>query len=70
MIKDQGHSAFPVYDDGTLFPGYGLSKKELFAAMAMQGILSGANDLNCTTIVNYSIIMADELCKQLDIKND
>jgi len=69
MIKDQGHSAFPVHDDGTLFPSYGLSKKELFAAMAMQGILSNANDLNCATIVEYSIIMADELCKQLDIKN-
>lgn len=69
MIEDQEHSAFPTSDDGTLFPGYGLSKKELFAAMAMQGILSSNNDLSCTSIVEYSIIMATELCKQLEIKD-
>ena len=49
----------------------GLTKREYFAGLAMQGILSG-NEINRTgrktpfSIVEMSINLADELLKQLE----
>jgi hypothetical protein len=53
---------------------HGLSKRELFAAMAMQGLLSngqfvqaiGHHNKDHTQVVTISIGIADELLKQLE----
>jgi hypothetical protein len=49
----------------------GLTKREYFAGLAMQGLLSNANEhtvyLTDEGIVKSAIIMAEELLKQLDL---
>lgn len=47
----------------------GLTKREYFAGLAMQGILSNTEYINQSreTLVDYSIKMADELLKQLEL---
>lgn len=46
----------------------GLTKREIFAMAAMQGILSARADagINCEWISEVSVKMADELLKQLE----
>lgn len=75
MIQDQTHSAYPVQlqEECPLYPGYGLSKKELFAAMAMQGLLSNLSGLRKegfkdSEIEEFAIIRANGLCKKLGIE--
>jgi hypothetical protein len=59
-------------DDRYLYPGYGLSKRELCAFMAMQAILSNSSFINDNEkiIANQAIVVADEMCKQLGIIDD
>jgi hypothetical protein len=55
------------YSDGTgkiFFPG--LTKREYFAAMAMQGILSSSADRGESYVATQSVKFADELLKQLE----
>ncbi|TFD96694.1 hypothetical protein E2605_07695 [Dysgonomonas capnocytophagoides] len=60
---------------GTYNPDYmssGLTKRELFAAMAMQGILAnperiGGKDQELT---QYSVILADALINELNKQNE
>lgn len=75
MNDTQSESAFPVQDDKSLYAGYGLSKKELFAGMAMQGLLSNLSGLRKegfkdSEIEEFAIIRANGLCKQLGIEQD
>ena len=56
-------TAFPV-------PGYegdsGLTKRELFAAMMMQGILADANDCSSDTVIAVAAVkIADALIAEL-----
>lgn len=44
----------------------GLTKREYFAAMAMQGILSSSADRGIAYVAQSSIQFADELLKQLE----
>ncbi len=56
--------------DGTVYEGRfpGLSKREYFAAIAMQGILSGVtgNSANLTTWVSCAVECADALISELN----
>lgn len=48
----------------------GLTKREYFAAMAMQGLTSGNEDINRSDFINYrterAVQMADALIEQLN----
>jgi hypothetical protein len=44
----------------------GLTKREYFAAMAMQGILSGKLQTNSVFVADYSVKYADALIKSLN----
>ena len=46
----------------------GLTKREYFAAMAMQGLLAkhGDDDYQCEQIASYAVAHADELLKRLE----
>lgn len=52
--------------------GIGLTKREYFAGLAMQGLLSNVSIIDSLTnismryIAEWSVIQADELLKQLD----
>lgn len=47
----------------------GLTKRELFAAMAMHGILASRDESSGTAIANYAIAIADELLERLSKKD-
>jgi hypothetical protein len=47
-------------------PSEGLTKREYFAAMAMQGILASSADRGYVWVADYSIRFADELLRQLE----
>ena len=54
---------------GRIENGMGLSKREQFAAMAMQGLISswGAHDVtDCDEIASDAVMMADALLSQLE----
>jgi hypothetical protein len=75
-MDEQNITAFPIVNPNPLnglYQGYGLSKRELFAAMAMQGILSSGNQEEGwigVTVVMQSISLADELIKQLNFTGE
>ena len=54
-------------EDGsyTCFVNYGLTKREYFAAIAMQGLLAG-NWVSTIELFPMSVKMADDLIKQLN----
>jgi hypothetical protein len=59
-------SAGNEYDHGSYNPG--LSKREYFAAMAMQGLLAGrSKDLSAQTLAKQSIMAADALIDELNL---
>jgi hypothetical protein len=47
----------------------GLTKREHFAAMAMQGLAAGGHD-NAMAVVSQAVIMADALLEELEAKDD
>lgn len=53
------------YDDN-FAPEYGLTKREYFAAMAMQGILSGGRDRVIVDVVRKAVMYSDALLEELD----
>lgn len=71
-MENSKETAFPMVVDATKHTEWhsGLTKREYFAAVAMQGLLANSNE----TIVNlmdsqkaeYAIIMSDKLLKQLE----
>lgn len=64
--------AYPVFDsEGNSRCGGGLTKREYFAAMAMQGIMSGVSGLVITQEIlhntaNESVRCADALINELN----
>jgi hypothetical protein len=56
--------AFAMLDPNGSYAQYGLSKREYFASLAMQGFTAG-NNLSDKVTVACSIKLADELLKQL-----
>ena len=73
MIKEQFHSPglLPVYPleleyENSKAHFHGLTKREYFAAIAMQGM--AMSDLKFEDIAHDSVKMADALIKELDKK--
>jgi len=60
-------SAFPIFHDPdeTDFISFGLSKRECFAAMALQGLIA-SDKYRLDTIAGLSVKMADDLIKALN----
>ena len=49
----------------------GLTKREYFAAMAMQGLMSNSKVMiNDMDNINQCVLIADELLKQLEVSED
>jgi len=67
-------AAFYHPDGGADSPQEGLTKREYFAAMAMQGIISttnmGFNHLKDGRIAKEAVILADALINALNQNND
>ncbi len=68
-MENKNRPAFPLSDSGVISNSDGLTKRELIAAMAMQGVVSGLHltlsKEEATIIAGQSIQFADELLKQL-----
>lgn len=57
------HTAFPKSDETT----NGMTKREYFAAMAMQGIMShGYSDIKISIAAHEAVLAADALIKALN----
>lgn len=66
-MENSEKPAFVVENNTEIYPG--LSKREYFAAMAMQGFISNANDgapRGFADVCERSLMFADELLKQLE----
>lgn len=61
-------SAFPVFDSEGCTLEDGLSKREYFAAMALQGISAGGQCIDCHAY--FAVKAADELITELNKKNE
>lgn len=60
---------YQLAEDGSILQGTGLTKREYFAGLAMQGLLSNhelINSVEWSWIGEQSIRLSDELLKQLD----
>lgn len=72
-MENKDMSAYPIYlQEGLSHNSHvdvGLTKRELIAAMAMQGLLAnkeGVHSINdCTDPVKLAVFYTDELLKQL-----
>jgi hypothetical protein len=53
----------------TMHSQKGLTKREYFAAIAMQGILAGKIQTDTTFVAEYAIDCADELIELLNLSN-
>lgn len=62
-------AAFYHPDGGIDSPQEGLTKREYFAAMAMQGMLANTTT-QYLTLPSYAVQMADALIEQLNQKTD
>jgi hypothetical protein len=58
--------AYPSHPVDNRLPHRGLSKRELFAAMAMQGILNQPGNHNELQTANDAVAYADALIKRLE----
>ena len=58
--------AFPVDGNGIHAPELGLTKREYFAAIAMQGLLSNPSECPLSGYANDAVKAADELIKALN----
>jgi len=65
MDNNGKQPAFPVESLGAAFGSAGMSKREYFAAMAMQGLLATATAENLYMIGDMSVEIADALLKAL-----
>lgn len=69
LVSKLDHQAFPsVITTDMIAHVPGLTKRDYFAGLAMQGMLTQLNwsDANVTGITQTAVIMADALCRALD----
>ena len=68
MITTAKDNAFPIFTaEGECIPPYkGLTKREYFAALAMQGLLASGADLNSRALASEAVEHADQLVKYLN----
>ena len=69
MSKNDSGGAFPALDDagtGLHLREHGLSKREYFAAKALQGVMADPNlDITCAEIAQLCVRAADALIAEL-----
>jgi hypothetical protein len=65
MAIDSNSPAFPMGERGHS----GLSKREYFAAMAMQGFIASSEKINNEILARWSVEIADVLLEKLEKKN-
>lgn len=74
-MENKNRPAFPTgrsikfdFPDIISIPNHGITKRELFAAMAMQGILANPHQevVNIKNIARASVEQADDLLRELD----
>ena len=58
-MSERDNPAFPTQID--FADSQGLTKREMFAAMAMQGLLSGVDEPNVFGCAKYAVLLADAL---------
>ena len=66
-------SAYPFsieIDKGCTYNYYGITKRELFAAMAMQGMMADPNVDNPITAASLAVRCADALINELNKQNE
>lgn len=61
----------PTHGDDAAFPGSqpGLTKREYFAAMALQGLLADGTNAFESEEIRYAVAFADALIEALNRKN-
>jgi hypothetical protein len=57
---------FKTDDSGFEFMSHGLTKREYFAAMAMQGIITVGHGTSCQDVAQMAVEQADALLKALE----
>lgn len=68
MRTKPSDSTHPILN-GLRVPEFGLTKREYFAAMAMQGICANANErLARREVAEKAVLIADHLIQQLNEK--
>jgi hypothetical protein len=67
MIAKKNESAFPIIAEDYIIDG-GLTKREYFAAMALQGIIANKDglDIKIERIVESAVDTADALIEELN----
>jgi hypothetical protein len=68
-MKNSDKPAYPIVYGPYIPSDKGLTKREMFAMTAMQGICACGQILGTEAIAETSIEYADELLKQLDNEN-
>jgi hypothetical protein len=72
LSKNTTHPGSPLkpellkFKDGSEIVNMGLTKREYFAAMALQGLLAHGNPKTLFNHASMSVYWADELIKQLN----
>jgi hypothetical protein len=67
-MSDVDNMAFPIQASdlcGSLYPEKGLNKRELFAAMAMQGLLAKSEEMTPSHLAQWAVTNADALLAAL-----
>lgn len=68
-MENSEQSAFPILETDTTHPvSLGLTKREYFAGLAMQGLLSNVsnNHFDIDALCKYSVECAGEILKRLE----
>lgn len=68
-MADPKHSAFPIPTEKVFFGRDGLTKREYFAALAMQGMLTSSNmnwKPNDAELGEFAVMAADNLLAALN----
>ena len=69
MHTDPDHTVHPLYDDGSIVLTNGLTKREYFAAAALQGLLADPDtteQLSTADVVEVAVHAADALIEALN----
>lgn len=64
-MANDNESAFPIVPEWGLVASWGLSKRELFAAMAMQGFSVSMPSASFNDLARHSVEQADALLSAL-----
>lgn len=65
-MTDRNAYAFPMLDNNGNYVQYGVTIREQFAAMAMQGIISNGAEMRDENIAGAAVALADALIQALN----